>query len=335
MNLAISVDNYGWGARRRRTLASGLLTVMLFLCGAACGTGNTAGLSEPQTITVFAASSLTDVLTAITEDFRLEHPGVHVELNLAGSQELRLQLEHGARADVFLSADPRQMALAAAAGLLTGPPVVFATNRLVVIAAKPNGANSRSERVQDQHWSSGAGALAALKHLADPGVSLALASPEVPAGAYARETIQRLEGLFASEMDHYADKVLANTATEEANVRSVAMKVALGEVDRGFVYATDAMTPFVSENTVQIQIPPEASPEATYLAAAVETSSTGSRSPELADRFIRYLLSPPGQQVMQSHGFGPPPAIDSGIVPSGPEGLPASSAYSEGHRKGN
>ena len=335
MTLAISVYKPSWGTRRRRTLVSGLLTVMLFLCGAACGTGNTAGLSEPQTITVFAASSLTDVLTDITEDFRLDHPGVHVELNLAGSQELRLQLEHGARADVFLSADPRQMELASAAGLLAGPPVVFATNRLVVIAAKPNGANSGSEQVQDQHWSSGAGQLAALKHLADPGVSLALASPEVPAGAYAREAIQRLEGLFASEMDHYADKVLANTATEEANVRSVAMKVALGEVDRGFVYATDAMTPFVSENTVQIQIPPEASPEATYLAAAVETSSTGSRSPELADRFIRYLLSPPGQQVMQSHGFGPPPAIDSGIVPSGPEGLPASSAYSEGHRKGN
>ena len=335
MTLAISVYKSSWGTRRRRTLVSGLLTVMLFLCGAACGTGNTAGLSEPQTITVFAASSLTKVMTDIIEDFRLGHREVHVELNLAGSQELRLQLEHGARADVFLSADPRQMELASAAGLLAGPPVVFATNRLVVIAAKPNGANSGSEQVQDQHWSSGAGQLAALKHLADPGVSLALASPEVPAGAYAREAIQRLEGLFASEMDHYADKVLANTATEEANVRSVAMKVALGEVDRGFVYATDAMTPFVSENAFQIPIPPEASPEATYLAAAVETSSTGARSPELADRFIRYLLSPPGQQVMQSHGFGPPPAIDSGIVPSGPEGLPASSAYSEGHRKGN
>ena len=335
MTLAFSVYKPSWGARRRRTLVSGLLTVMLFLCGAACGTGNTAGLSEPQTITVFAASSLTDVLKEITEDFQLDHPGIHVELNLAGSQELRLQLEHGARADVFLSADPRQMELAAAAGLLAGPPVVFATNRLVVIAAKPNGANSGSEQVQDQHWSSGAGQLAALKHLADPGVSLALASPEVPAGAYAREAIQRLEGLFASEMDHYADKVLANTATEEANVRSVAMKVALGEVDRGFVYATDAMTPFVSENAFQIPIPPEASPEATYLAAAIEISPTKARSPELADRFIRYLLSPPGQQVMRSHGFGPPLAIGSGIVPSGPEGLPASSASSEGHRKGN
>ena len=335
MALAISVYKPGWSARRRRTLVSGLLTAVIFLCAAACDPGNTTELSESRTITVFAASSLTEVMTDIIEDFQGDHPGVHVELNLAGSQELRLQLEHGARADVFLSADPRQMELAAAAGLLAGPPVVFATNRMVVIAANPNGANSGSEQMQDQHWSSGAGALAALKHLADPGVSLALASPEVPAGAYAREAIQRLDGLFVSEMDSYADKVLANTATEEANVRSVAMKVALGEVDRGFVYATDAMTPFVSENAFQIPIPPEASPEATYLAAAIETSPTKARSPELADRFIRYLLSPPGQRVMQSHGFGPPPAIGSGIVPIGNEGLPASAASSEGHRKGN
>ena len=284
---------------------------------------------------MFAASSLTEVMTHIIQDFRVDRPGVHVELNLAGSQELRLQLEHGARADIFLSADPRQMELAAAGGLTAGQPVVFATNRMVVIAAKPSGANPGSEQLRDRPWSSGAGELAALKRLADPGVSLALASPEVPAGAYAREAIQRLDGLFVSEMDSYADKVLANTATEEANVRSVAMKVALGEVDRGFVYATDAMTPFVSENTVQIPIPPEASPEATYLAAAVETSSTGARSPELADRFIRYLLSPAGQQVMQSHGFGPPPAIDSGSVPISDEGLPASAASGEGQREGN
>ena len=235
----------------------------------------------------------------------------------------------------FLSADPRQMELAAAAGLVAGPPVVFATNRMVVIAAKPNGANPGSEQVQDQHWSSGAGALAALKHLAGPRSIACPGFARSPCRGLCREAIQRLDGLFVSEMDSYADKVLANTATEEANVRSVAMKVALGEVDRGFVYATDAMTPFVSENTVQIPIPPEASPEATYLAAAIETSPTKARSPELADRFIRYLLSPPGQRVMQSHGFGPPPAIGSGIVPIGNEGLPASAASSEGHRKGN
>ena len=333
--MAISVDKPSWGARRRRTLVPGLLAATLLICAAACGSGNTAGLSEAQTITVFAASSLTDVMKDITQDFQSEHPGTHVELNLAGSQELRLQLEHGARADVFLSADPRQMELAAAEGLIAGQPVVFATNRMVVIAAKPSGANAGSEQLQDRQWNSGAGELAALKRLADPGVSLALASPEVPAGAYAREAIQRLEGLFISEMDHYAGKVLANTATEEANVRSVAMKVALGEVDRGFVYATDAMTPFVSKNTVQFPIPPEASPEATYLAAAIETSPTGSRPPELADRFIGYLLSPPGQQVMQSHGFGPPPAIDSGVVPAGPEGLPVHAASIEARREGN
>ena len=335
MILAISVDKPGWGARRRRTLVPGLLAATLLICAAACGSGNTAGLSESRTITVFAASSLTEVMTHIIEDFQSEHPGTHVELNLAGSQELRLQLEHGAQADVFLSADPRQMELAAAGGLIAGQPVIFATNRMVVIAAKPSGANPGSEQLRDRQWNSGAGELAALKRLADPGVSLALASPEVPAGAYAREAIQRLEGLFVSEMDHYACKVLANTATEEANVRSVAMKVALGEVDRGFVYATDAMTPFVSKNTVQFPIPPEASPEATYLAAAIETSHTGSRSPELADRFIGYLLSPPGQRVMKFHGFGPAPAIDNGVVPAGPEGLPVHAASIEARRRGN
>ena len=329
------VDKSGWGARRRRRLVPVSLTAVLFLCASACGLSDAAELSESRTLTVFAASSLTDVLKDIIADFQLDQPEARVELNLAGSQELRLQLEHGARADVFLSADPKQMELAAAAELLAGPPVIFATNRLVVIAAKPNGANLGAESVQDRQQGGGEGATDALKHLADPGVSLALASPEVPAGAYAREAIRRLEGLFVSELDHYADKVLANTATEEANVRSVAMKVALGEVDRGFVYATDALTPFVSENTVQIPIPPEASPEATYWAAAVGTSTTPARSPGLTDRFIRYLLSPAGQQVMRSHGFGSPPAIDRGIVPTGPGDLPTNAASSEGNRKGN
>ena len=317
--------NSSRGSHLTRTLNLCLLAVALLLSGGACGSERT-GHSETQTITVFAASSLTDVLDDIVEEFQLSHPGVRVKLNLAGSQELRLQLEHGAKGDVFLSADPAQMELAAEAGVIAEMPVVFATNRLVVIASRSAGPAPGFGEVLGQDLVSEERALAELKNLAAPGVSLALASPEVPAGAYAQEAIRRLDILFDAEMDHYADGVMANTATMEANVRSVAMKVALGEVDRGFVYATDATTPFVAEHTVQIPIPPEANPEATYLAGKIEQAQPS----DLADRFIRYLLSQPGQRVMQSHGFGPPTGGGNGAAPRTPQSFPGTETPPEG-----
>lgn len=260
--------------------------------------------SEGGKLTVFAAASLTEAVQEIAARFEADNRGVEVELNLAGSQELRLQLEHGARADAFLPADPRQMALAVEAGVVEGDPVIFATNRLVLLGAidsqpgdVPEGAGlGESVAMPD--------GLAAFRELADPGVTVAIGLPQVPAGAYARQALAALEGMFGEEEGGYSGRVMANVVTMETNVRGVAMKVALGEVDRGFVYTTDAVTPFIARRTFQVGLPSQADPGVEYLATRV----SGAAQPELAERFLDFLLSAAGQEILQSHGFGAPPA---------------------------
>ena len=148
------------------------------------------------------------------------------------------------------------------------------------------------------------GGLAAFRELADPGVTVAIGLPQVPAGAYARRALAALEEMLGEEGRGYSGRVLANVVTMETNVRGVAMKVALGEVDRGFVYTTDAASPFIAQRTFQVALPSQTDPRVEYLAARV----SGAARPELAEGFLDFLLSAAGQDILQSHGFGPPPA---------------------------
>src|SRR5207247_7756162 len=134
-------------------------------------------------------------------------------LNLAGSQQLAAQIEQGARADLFASADARWMAYLATRDLLDGAPRVFARNRLVVIVPRTNPA--RIGRLQD---------------LARRGVKLVLGAPAVPVGQYSREALRNLSRIDGFGAD-YARRVLANLVSEEENVKSVVGKVQLGEAD--------------------------------------------------------------------------------------------------------
>ena len=131
-------------------------------------------VNDRQEITVFAASSLTDMLTMITTTFEHYEPNAQIGLNFAGSALLRIQIEQGANVDVFASADGNQMRLAQEAGLLGNTPSVFATNELVLIA-KIDGP------VQD------------MQDLAKPGIRLVVAHPEVPAGAYTERFLATLD----------------------------------------------------------------------------------------------------------------------------------------------
>ena len=132
-----------------------------------------------------------------------------------------------------------------------------------------------------------------------------MALPEVPAGAYARNALRDLEEMMGPDSQGYAGSVMANVVTLETNVRGVAMKVALGEVDAGIVYSTDVRPAFVARNTRQIPIPPEADQQATDLAAGLKNSW----QPDLADRFVRFLSSARGQAIFAAFGFGPLPPI--------------------------
>jgi molybdate transport system substrate-binding protein len=261
--------------RPPRRLAIGLLLAL--------SPASLRGQDRPIHLTVFAAASLTEAFQEIAKSFERTHAGTHVTLNLAGSQQLALQLHEGARADVFASADMRWMTFARDSGLVSGEPRVFARNTLVVIVPKANPA--RIARLQD---------------LARPGVKLVLAAAAVPAGQYARRMLANLSNAdgFAAG---YARRVLANVVSEERNVRAVVAKVQLDEADAGVVYATD-VTPAVAPFVERLPVPDAADMVAAYPIAVVAHAP----NPEAAAAFVTFILSPEGQAIFTHHGFLPP-----------------------------
>ena len=279
----------------RRVLVFGppVLGLMLLMALAGCSSGGSD--SQGKTLVVFAAASLVEAFGEMSGDFKKDHPEVTIILNFAGSQRLRTQLEHGARADVFASADDLQMDRLMETGLLLGQPVTFTTNRMVVIVPVSEAADNPTSPVMT------------LKDMAADGVKLVVALPEVPAGFYARTVIENIGADPASE-PKYAERVLSNIVSMEPNVRSVAQKVALGEADAGIVYWSDAQVEGVAGRVRLLPIPDQANVAASYPVARLRNSA----EPELAEAFIDLLRSPQGQNILLKHGFG---AMDSGQSP--------------------
>jgi molybdate transport system substrate-binding protein len=230
-------------------------------------------------VIVFAASSLTNAFDEIAMQFEVEHPGVDVLNSYASSSDLATQLVQGAPADVFASANDKQMKVAADAGRINGDPIAFATNRLTIIVPADNLAGIQS-----------------FEDLAKPGVKLILAAPGVPIRDYSDQSIELM-----GDADFRA-AVYANLVSEEPNVRQVATKVSLGEADAGIVYASD-ITPDIAASVLQIPIADEQNVLATYPIAVVEGAPAGS----LAQQFVDFVLSPAGQMILRKWGFGPRP----------------------------
>jgi molybdate transport system substrate-binding protein len=254
-----------------------LFAVFIAMLLSACG--GTASSSQSRTLTVYAAASLTDAFTEMGEAFEALHPGITVAFNFGGSQNLRTQIEQGAPADVFASANTKEMdALIAGEFVDTGAPNVFLNNQLVVILPQANPAG-----------------IASLEDLAKPGLKLVLAAEEVPAGRYAREVLENLNAVFGAE---FKEEVLSNVVSNEDNIRQAVTKVQLGEADASIVYVSNAIA--VPE-LQQIEIPAEMNVIAEYPIAPL----AGSANTELANAFIDYILSPEGQAVLQKWGFTP------------------------------
>lgn len=255
------------------------LLFVLFL--ASCTTGEVApSSSEPRTLVVFAAASLTDAFTEIGENFEMAHPDVSLLFNFAGSQALRTQIEEGAPADIFASANKTEMdALIAGGQVAEGKTQIFLINRLVVILPAENPAG-----------------LAKLEDLADPGIKLVLAAEEVPVGRYTRQALDQMNGLMGAD---FKDAVLATVVSNEDNVRQVVAKVQLGEADAGIVYTSDAVA--VPELKT-IEIPAELNVNAEYPIATLAQSANA----DLADAFSTYVLSANGQAVLEKWGFASP-----------------------------
>lgn len=235
--------------------------------------------TEPRILIVFAAASLTDAFTEIGENFQTANPNVTVTFNFAGSQALRTQLEEGAPADIFASANKTQMDAVIAASLITeGTQQNFLTNKLVVILPADNPAG-----------------LSKLEDLANPGIKLVLAAEEVPVGNFARQALDLMNGPFGTD---FKDKVLANVVSNEDNVKQVVTKVELGEVDAGIVYTSDAIA---APELQTIEIPSELNVVAKYPIAPLLNSEHA----DVAQAFIDYVLSDKGQAILEKWGFSP------------------------------
>jgi molybdate transport system substrate-binding protein len=262
----------------QRLLHLSLLFVLLLAACAPAATPRSA--PEARTLSVFAAASLTDAFTEIGKNFEAATPAVKVNFNFAGSQALRTQIEEGAPADVFASANKTEMdALVTEAFVTQGTPQVFLNNKLVVILPANNTAG-----------------LTKLDDLTKPGIKLVLAAEEVPVGKYARQALDQMNGQFGRD---FKGKVLANVVSNEDNVKQVVAKVQLGEADAGIVYTSDAVA---APELKTIEIPAELNVIAQYPIATL----TKSANADLATAFIEYVLSPNGQSVLQKWGFAPP-----------------------------
>ncbi|TLQ47710.1 molybdate ABC transporter substrate-binding protein [Streptomyces marianii] len=258
--------------------AAAVLTAALLVPLAACG--NDAADSESGTqatplapgasaadLTVLAAASLTDVFRTAGAAYERSHPGTRITFSFAGSQELAAQVRQGAPADALVTADTRTMD-----GLRadTGTPEIIATNRLVIATAEGN-----PDRIDG------------LEDLADPGLKVVLAAPEVPVGRYGQKILD-------------AQKITVKPVSQEPNVRAVLSKVELGEADAGIVYKTDAAT--APGKVDAVEIPDARNAIAEYPAATLKTSENA----EAATAFVAWLSSPEAQKILGDAGFQRP-----------------------------
>jgi molybdate transport system substrate-binding protein len=236
----------------------------------------------PSTLTVYAAASLTDAFRELGRTLEASHPGLTVQFNFAGSQQLALQIEQGAPADVFASADQRWMSHATEKGLVAGEARVFARNRLVAIVPRTNPAR-----------------IGGLPDLARRGTKIVLAAEAVPAGKYSREALENLSAAPGFPPG-YDRSVLANVVSQEENVKAVVAKVQLGEADAGLVYRSD-VTPTVSRYVRVFEIDDSYNVIASYPIAVLK----GARNAEAAEWFVDLVSSVAGQQTLQRHGLLP------------------------------
>lgn len=243
----------------RRLAVAALLVAALSACGPATG---------ERTLTVFAAASLTEVVTSLERRFERTHD-VDVRVNLGGSSRLARQITEGAEADVFASADERAVGELAREGLLDGPVTPFATNTLTI--AVPRGNPARVTGLAD---------------LADPDRTVVVCAPTVPCGA-AADRVERRAG------------VTLRPDSEELDVRAVLTKVELGEADAGLVYVTDVAA---SDRVERVPLADDVNVVNTYPVAVLADPA----APELAREFRALLLSGDGRRLLSEAGFGRP-----------------------------
>jgi molybdate transport system substrate-binding protein len=236
----------------------------------------------PTEVVILAAASLGTALDQLSSEYMTSHASGRTFLTIStgSSTALRTQIEQGAPADLFLSADSTNPQMLFDAGLTDGPPVPFATNRLAIVV--PLGNPARIE--------SAAG-------LARNGIRVIAAGEDVPITKYAEQAIAKLAALPGSP-PRFAEAYEANIVSREDNVGAVVAKIQLGEGDAAIVYVTDALAAELD----RVDIPPEANVRATYAGVVVRSSNYA-----VAHSVLDWILGPEAQNTLADLGFSPAP----------------------------
>jgi len=258
--------------------------VAIVVMAAGCSTTSSANTGigpRPIELTVYAAASLKGTLEAVRTAYETALPGTTITLATDASSTLRTQIEQGAPADVFLSADEQNPAALGDAGLTDGAAIPFAGNSLVVIVPTANPAD-----------------LDTPADLALPGIKVIAAGADVPITRYATRVVTGLAREPGYPPD-FATRYDANVVSREDNVKAVVAKIELGEGDAAIVYATDARA---STTVGTIQIPTAANVRAAYAGVVVKSSAHLAA----AHAFLAWLVGSGGQAVLARFGFRSP-----------------------------
>ncbi len=272
------------GGRRVLTAAVCLVALAgLFGCGSSASEGDDGGGSsggEGGTLTVLAASSLTDAFGELAKTFEEQNPDVEVRQSFESSSTLLTQIQQGAPADVFASASEEEMDTAVEEDLAEGEPEVFVKNREVVMVPKDNPAG-----------------IEGFREVAEPGVKLVLAEEGVPAADYALEILGKADEEYGAGFEK---DVLSNVVSREADVRASVNRVVVGDADATFGYASD-YTPDIRDRVEVVPIPPDLNIVATYPVAALKDA----KEPDLARKWVDLVTGEEGQRVLKKWGFEP------------------------------
>ncbi len=237
---------------------------------------------EPKELTVFTAASLTGAFAEIGQMYENE-TNVSVAFNFDGSQVLRTQVENGAYADIFVSANKKQMSALKAGGFMNNSTIsVFTRNKPALIVPKDNPA-----KIQN------------ISDLARPGLKIVIGIKEVPIGDYTLQILDKLANDTAYGPE-FKKNVMANVVSNETNVNYIVSKVTLGEADAGIAYKSD-VTGELAGKITKIEIPDEYNVIAEYPIGMLNQS----KYPSEAEEFINLVKSEVGMAVLEKYGFEP------------------------------
>ena len=273
-----------------------LLSVALVVVACSAGSAPTsvapvvASASGPTKgeLTIYGAASLKSALKFLKASYEAAVPGTTLTIATDSSATLRTQIEQGAPADIFLSADQKNPDALVKAGLADGPALAFAGNTLTIIVPKLAPAVG-----------TGTGTVRSPVDLARPGAKIVAAGADVPVTRYAEQVVANLAAL-AGYPPGFASACAANVVSREQNVKAVVAKIELGEGDAAIVYTTDASG---SNKVNQVPIPPAANVLAIYAGVVIK----GSAQAPAAHAFLEWLAGPIGRAILVNAGFVPPP----------------------------